>query len=54
MILVSPQKKVMGRCFRERRPIEKPRGRWKGAVWREAIDLMQIQNWKAAARYTEG
>jgi len=53
MILVSPPKKVMGRCFRERRSIVKPRGRWKGAVLREAIDLMQIQNWKAVARYRE-
>ena len=55
MILVPPpQKKVMKRYFRERRPIKKPRGRWRGAVLREAIDLMKIQNWKSAARYREG
>jgi hypothetical protein len=53
MILVPPHK-VMGRCFRERRPIKKPRGRCKSAVLRETIDLMQTQNWKAAARYREG
>jgi len=53
-MILAPPKKVMERCFRERRPIEKPRGRWRGAVLREAIDLMKIQNWKAAARYREG
>jgi hypothetical protein len=34
--------------------MEKPRGRWKDAVLREAIDLVQIWNWKAAARNREG
>jgi len=41
-------KKVMGRCFRGRRPVGSPRGRWE-----DAIDLPQIQNWKAAARNGE-
>ena len=38
----------MGRCFRGRRPVGSPRGRWE-----DAIDLPQIQNWKAAARNGE-
>jgi len=38
-------KKVMG----GRRPVTKPRGRWE-----DAVDLPQIQNWKAAARNSEG
>ena len=27
----------------------KTRGRWNGAVWRVAVNLLQIRNWKAAA-----
>jgi hypothetical protein len=41
-------KKVMGGCFRGRRPVRSPRGRWE-----DAVDLLQIQNWKAAARNGE-
>jgi len=40
-------KKVMGRCFRGR-PVGSPRERRE-----DAIDLPQIQNWKAAARNGE-
>lgn len=32
----------------------KPRNRWKDAVWRETLKLLQIRNWKAAAGKTEG
>jgi hypothetical protein len=28
----------------------KPRGRWDDDVWSDAVDLLQIRNWKAAAR----
>jgi hypothetical protein len=52
MIFVSH--KVMGRCFKERRPMEKSRKGWKIAVLIEAIDMVQIWNWKAAARNREG
>lgn len=38
-------KKVKG----GRRPVTKPRGRWE-----DAVDLPQIQDWKAAARNSEG
>jgi hypothetical protein len=47
-------KNVMGGCFRRRRPVRNPRGRWEDAFWRDATDLLQIQNWKAAARNGEG
>jgi len=42
-------KKVMGVCLGGRRPVEKP-----GSRWEDAVDLPQIQNWKAAARNEEG
>jgi hypothetical protein len=29
--------------------VGKPRGRWEGAVRRDAVDLLAIRNWKAAA-----
>ena len=32
----------------------KPRGRWEAVVWSYAVDLLQIRNWKAAARKTAG
>ena len=31
----------------------KPRGRWEVAVWKDAVDLLQIRNWKLAARKAE-
>jgi hypothetical protein len=34
--------------------VGKPRERWDGSVWREAIDFLQVQNSKAAARNKEG
>jgi hypothetical protein len=34
--------------------VRNPRGRWEDAVWREALELLQIRNWKAAAGKTEG
>jgi hypothetical protein len=39
----------MGECSRRRRPVGKPRGRWEDAVRRDAVDLLQIRNWKGAA-----
>ena len=44
----------MGACFKGRRHARKPRSRWEDAVWRDDIDLLQILNWKAAARNREG
>jgi hypothetical protein len=32
----------------------KPRGRWEDVVWKDAIDLLWIQNWKAETRKREG
>jgi hypothetical protein len=40
----------MGGCCRGRRPV----GRKESAVWRDVRDLLQILNWKVAARYGEG
>jgi hypothetical protein len=33
--------------------VGKSRNRWKDDVWREALELLQIRNWKAIARKTE-
>jgi hypothetical protein len=44
----------MGGCFGGRRPVGKPRERWEDAVWRDAVDFLQIRKWKAAARNREG
>ena len=44
----------MGGSFGVRNPVEKTRGRWKDDVWWGVVDLMQIWNWKAAARKREG
>jgi hypothetical protein len=41
-------------CFGERKSVGKPRNRWKDAVWMEALKLLQIRNWKAAAGKLEG
>jgi hypothetical protein len=48
-----PQK-IMEECSGGRCPMGKPRGRWEAVVWSYAVDLLQIRNWKAAARKTEG
>jgi hypothetical protein len=45
---------VMGRCFRGRRSVGKPRGRKKSAVQRNVTDLLQTLNWNVAARSGEG
>lgn len=29
-----------------------PRSRWEDAVWRDAVDFLQLQIWRAAARET--
>ena len=50
MILVSPQKKVIGGRFGGRKPPGQPRDRWEDAGWRDDVDWLQIRNWKAAAR----
>jgi hypothetical protein len=38
----------MGRNFGGRRPVGKPRFRWKDAIWGYAVDLLPILKWKAA------
>jgi hypothetical protein len=45
--------KVTGGSFRRRNPMGKPTGRWKNAVWRDDIYLLQIWNWKLAAKKRE-
>jgi hypothetical protein len=47
-------KKVMGGCFGGRRFVRKPRSRWEDAVCRDAVDILQARNWKAAGRKREG
>jgi hypothetical protein len=47
-------RKVTGGRFRGRRPVGKPRGRCKGVVLMDAVDLLQTHNCKAPARNTEG
>jgi len=37
---------VTGECWEGRRPTV----RWQSDVWRNAVDLLLIQKWKAAAR----
>jgi hypothetical protein len=49
MNLIYPEK-TMGGCFRGTRPMGEPRARWVAAVWRVVVDLLEIQNWKAAPR----
>ena len=44
----------MGGSFGGRNTVEKTRDRWNDGVWRSAVDLLQICNWKAAARKREG
>jgi hypothetical protein len=40
----------MGRCFGGIRHVGKPRSRWEQAVWRVAVDSLEIHNWKVAGR----
>jgi hypothetical protein len=47
-------KKVLGIYFGGRRHVGKPGGRWEDAVWNDAVGLIQIMNWKAAASKGEG
>jgi hypothetical protein len=44
----------MGGYFGGKGPLGKPRNRWGNTVWREAADLLQVLDWKAAARMTGG
>jgi hypothetical protein len=44
----------MGGSFGGRNPVEKTRGRWKGSVWRGAVGLFEVWNWKPAVRKREG
>ena len=37
-------------CFRRRRLVGEPRGRWEDAVWRDDVYLLDRQTGKAAAR----
>jgi hypothetical protein len=46
-------KKVLGSCFGGGRPVERPRNRWEDVIQRNAANLLQIRNWKAAARDKE-
>jgi hypothetical protein len=39
---------------RRKKVCGKPRGRWEDVVWKDAIDLLWIQNWKAETRKREG
>jgi hypothetical protein len=46
-------KKVIGSCFGGRKPVERPRNRWKDVIQRDAANLLRIRNWKAVARDKE-
>jgi len=43
-------KKVMEGCFGGRRPVGKLRDSWDNAIGRDAVDLLQIWNQKAATK----
>ena len=47
MILVL---KKVGRSFGGIRHVGRPRSRWEQAVWRDAVESLEIQNWKVAGR----
>jgi hypothetical protein len=47
MIFVA-SKKLAGGGFGGRSPVVKPTSRWEGAVRRDTVGCLQIQNWKAA------
>jgi hypothetical protein len=44
-----PQK-TNGRMFRRKKACAKPRGRWEEVIMKDAVDLLQIRNWKATAK----
>jgi len=44
---------MMGGYFGRRWPVGEPRSRRKDA-WTDAVDLLQIRKWKAAAKKREG
>jgi hypothetical protein len=46
-------KKVMGTGVGGKRFMGKNRGRWENFVTRDAVDLLQIRNWKSSARTSE-
>ena len=46
-------RKMMGRYFGRRWPVGEPRSRWEDA-WTDAVDLLQIRKWKAAAKKRGG
>jgi hypothetical protein len=46
-------KKVLGSCFGGGRPVGRSRNRWEDVIQRDAANLLQIPNWKAAARDEE-
>ena len=48
-MMILFQKKVMDRRSGEERPVGKSSGRWQ-----DAVDLLQVQNWKVAERNREG
>jgi hypothetical protein len=37
-------KKVLGSCFGRGRPMGRERNRWKDAIEKDAVNLLQIQN----------
>jgi hypothetical protein len=40
--------------FGGRKHLGKPRCRWNKAVWRDAVYLLHVRHWRAAARKREG
>jgi hypothetical protein len=50
--VLCPQN-VMERRLGGRRSVREHRGRWEDAVWRVAVNLLQIRKWKASARRKE-
>jgi hypothetical protein len=46
-------KKILVSCFGEGRPVGRPQNRWEDVIQRNAANLLQIRNWKAAARDKE-
>jgi hypothetical protein len=51
MILVSPEK-TMGECFRNVRPVGQSNKMGDCCLCRAAVDLLEIENWKAEPRKT--
>jgi hypothetical protein len=46
-------KKVLGSCFGGGRPVKRPRNKREDTIQRDAANLLQIRNSKAAARGEE-